>query len=380
LFISGQFPNPIHGGGGRVADFIKLMGCDHDIYLYAWSIAELDAQAVRDLAPYCKAIQTVDPFTFECSVEQIKKFIGQVPIDIVHYEWPRSLSNFDITLGTKHVFTFMECVSLRLVMDLRLGQTLTPVWLKKFLELIRALKIELVDASRAHIQLVVTQKDGAFLARLAPQNSYVILNHGVNFQEFCLPDSEPEANTLVFVGHFQHYPNEDAARFFFDEIFDLIVTACPSVKIYIVGANPSWQVLRYHDGKHVIVTNTVDDIRPYIQRATVCVAPLVTGAGLRSKVIQYAALKRPCVATTVAATDLTFEDGKEIFIADQPSEFAKRVISLLEDPMLARNMGERAFKKASFDYDNRRLVSALYQVYNEMDQLIDHPNRLKQLE
>ena len=93
----------------------------------------------------------------------------------------------------------------------------------------------------------------------------------------------------------------------------------PDVRIYLVGANPSEKITRLADGQRIfIVTGKVPDIRPYIQKASICIAPLITGAGLRGKVIEYAALHRTFVATALATTDLAFEDGLTIIALIPP--------------------------------------------------------------
>ena len=355
LFVTGVF------------DFIQIMGQAHNIYLYTWFVAATDANVFERLKPYCAAIDKVSFLEFEHSGERLAQFVANVPIDIVHYEWPRSLTNFDASLGELQIFSYMECTSLRLLMDLRLKDLNSPAWAHKAIDVFNALKVELVDAAQMNARVVVTQKDGEFLARFAPQETFLVLHHGVNFDEFCIPDQEPEDHLLVFVGNFLHYPNVDGAQFFFSKVFDLIQAQVPDVRVLLAGANPTPEIMAYQDDRHVFVTGTVDDIRPYIQKASVCIAPLITGAGLRSKVIQYAALKRVCVATSIAATDLLFEDGKDIFIADDPDLFAQRIIYLLQHPDAARRMAESAYEKARFHYDNRKLVQELYGVYANLE-------------
>ena len=117
--------------------------------------------------------------------------------------------------------------------------------------------------------------------------------------------------------------------------------AVPQVRLSIVGANPTPWLLRQQNGHDITVEGQVDDIRPAIQRAAVCLAPLVSGAGIRTKVIQYAALRRPCVATSIAAADLLFVDGESVAIADDAAAMAARTIHLLSHPDEAREMAAR---------------------------------------
>lgn len=370
LFITGQFPNDHHGGGGRLVDFIKAMSQEHNLYLYSVFVEQEDSATYHLLKPFCQKIKCVPPPDFSYNLAGVREFINNLPaIDIVHYEWPAALSVYHPSWGKYHLFTHMEAVSLRLLMDLDFEEPLSASWLNNMIQLLKMLKIELVDASPMDALIVVTQKDGEFLARLNPGASYLVLPHGANMADFCLPDVPPEKNTLVFVGHYGHYPNEDAVKFFCEEILGPIKAQVPDVKVWLVGADPTPLVRGYHDGRHIFVTGMVDDIRPYIQRASVCLAPLISGAGMRGKVTQYAALKRVCVATSIAATDLPFEEGRDIFIADDPILFAERVVYLLQHPEVAQQMAQAAYEKAQAYCDSQLLVKYLYRIYDRLDQL-----------
>jgi glycosyltransferase involved in cell wall biosynthesis len=101
----------------------------------------------------------------------------------------------------------------------------------------------------------------------------------------------------------------------------------------------------YHDGARVIVTGEVADVRPYIARAAVGLNPILSGTGMRTKVLDYAAAGRPCVSTSLGASGHGLRDGHEIAIVDDPSAFAARLAGLLRDPAAARAMGAAAWAR-----------------------------------
>ena len=92
--------------------------------------------------------------------------IKNTSIDIVHYEWPHSLTNYDPSFGAKHIFTYMESVSLRLLMDLEYSEVLSKTWLEKIKDLIHALRLEFVDSAMMDARIAVTNKDGEFLKKI----------------------------------------------------------------------------------------------------------------------------------------------------------------------------------------------------------------------
>lgn len=367
LFITSVFPSYLHGGGARVTDFIKHLARHHDVYLYTNRLGPQAPDDQATLEQYCKKIQTVAPEEFERQPQRIQQFVAGIPIDVVHYEWPHAITNYARALGRHHIFTYMEVVSLRLWMDLQKTPLASPEWITRFIELCHMLKIELVDTQKVDARIVVTRKDGEFLARLDGHQPYWIVNHGVNFENLDRADSIPERYTLAFVGNFLHPPNEEAMRFFFQQIYPTVRAQIPELCVLVIGANPPAWIRVLDDQTRILVTGQVADLQTVLQRAAVCIAPLVSGAGLRSKVIWYAALKRACVATHIATEDMPFIDGKEIFIADEATLFAQHVIALLADANRAAHMASAAFVKARQMYDNHTIVSSLGQLYNVLD-------------
>ena len=367
LFITAQFPNPHNGGGNRVRNFIKILSENNDVYLSSCFIPEDDAEALAALTPYCRSIQKIPLWRFGSNQTEIRDWLKGVSMDVVHYEWPRSLENYDPVYGKCHIFTYMEAASLRLLMDMVNLEVLSDPWVTKLIELVHTSRLELMEASRLNARIAVTTKDGEFFRGLYPYQEYAVLNHGITFDEFSLPDVEPEPHTLVFVGNYQHYPNVTAMEYFFREIWNDIIREVPDTRIYIVGPKPPKAIECHADGKQIFVTGGVADIRPYIQKASVCVAPLITGAGMRGKVIDYAALRRVFVATSIATTDLIFRDDVDYMRADTAQEFAQKTVTLLRDENRAKQMANAAYETARQNYDNRRLSDFLLRLYEYLE-------------
>jgi SAM-dependent methyltransferase/glycosyltransferase involved in cell wall biosynthesis len=367
LFITSEFPDPYHGGGNRVLNFIESLSKHNNVYLCAAFCQSEHEIHLPPVEKYCRSILKIPYENYGGNQEEIREWLNGLPMDIVHYEWLFSLKNYAPDFGKHQIFTYMEAVCLRLLMDMGRLIPLSKEWLDKFEQLSNALQFELVLAAPLHTRIAVTSKDGEFFKKLFPFQEYAVLNHGLNFENFTLPDVEPEPQTLVFVGNYKHYPNADAMHFFFGKIWEDIRNEMPETRIYVVGTTPPSELLQMADGKNIIVTGAVPDVRPYIQKASVCIAPLVTGAGLRGKVIEYAALRRAFVATSIATTDLNFKDGIDYFCADQPAEFSQRIISLLKNPELARQMADSAYHTARENYGTERLTGYLLSLYQYLE-------------
>jgi len=367
LFITALFPSLYHGGGNRVRCFINILSENNDIYLATAYFPEEDDKALQAVAPYCRSIYKIPHWRFGNNRAEIHKWLNGIPIDVVHYEWPESLKNYDASYGRLHVFTYMESISLRLFMDMQSLPARSPEWANKFAELIHNLRLELADTSMLDARIAVTTKDGEFFRSLLPNQQYAVLNHGVTFDEYTLPEVRPEPFALVFSGNYAHYPNTDAMTFFFDEIWEGVRKEIPEAHIYLVGADPKQNLARFADGQRIIVTGAVPDVRPYIQKASIGIAPLISGAGLRGKVIEYAALRRTFVATSIATTDLAFKDGVDYLRADTAVEFTSKIITLLKDGQKASQMGKSVYETARRYYDNHNLVDYQTRYYETLE-------------
>jgi len=367
LFITSNFPRTDHGGGNRIHHFIKYLSENNDVFLCTRYEPEYDISELEKVTPYCKKILTISSKDFPHSQEEIKKWINGVDIDIVHYEFPESVINFSKDYGRYSIFTNMEVTSLRLLIDLEKTPALSKTWCEKLCEMIKALRIELVDTEKVDEIITVTKNDADFLRRFDARRTYAVVNTGVAFDDPPLPVIKSEPNSLVFVGNYQHYPNVDGVEFFFNEVWDLIKEEIPEVRTYLVGPRLNDRVTRFVDGKQIIATGGVPDIRPYILRAAVGIAPLVTGAGIRGKVIDYAASRRTFVATSIAVKDLLFQDGVDFFLADTAQEFAQRIITLLRDNELRHKMSTSAYNNARKHYDSRYLTECLVRFYTYIE-------------
>lgn len=154
--------------------------------------------------------------------------------------------------------------------------------------------------------------------------------------------SQPrEEGTLIFVGDFAYFPNLDGILYFCKEIFPIILRSIPQIKLLIAGANPSPKILEL-GSNNIKVLGFVEDIYSCISKATVFVASVRIGCGLKIKVVEAMALGVPVVTTSVGAMGLAVNSGEHLLIADTPEEFAESVISLMDSKVIASNIATNA--------------------------------------
>jgi glycosyltransferase involved in cell wall biosynthesis len=149
----------------------------------------------------------------------------------------------------------------------------------------------------------------------------------------------PEASTLTFVGALAYKPNREAALYFVGKIFPRILEAVPEAHFSIIGSSPPVEIEALAQDSHVTVTGFVNSLDPYLRRASVAVAPLLNGCGTRLKILEAMSYGKPVVATSLGAEGLSVEHAGNIFLADNPDQFAGYCIELLRDPLLRSQIG-----------------------------------------
>ena len=157
---------------------------------------------------------------------------------------------------------------------------------------------------------------------------------------------------LLFLGGFKHSPNEPAVLYFVNDIFPLIKRKIPGIRFLVVGSNvpPTVRELASED---VIIVGYVKDVNPVFDSARVLVAPLQYGAGLKGKICESLACGLPVVTTTIGAEGMRLKDREHALIADDPCDFAARVVELYEDEALWTSLSERGRRHVDthFGYD-----------------------------
>jgi glycosyltransferase involved in cell wall biosynthesis len=163
-------------------------------------------------------------------------------------------------------------------------------------------------------------------------------------------------------------PNVDAAIHLVEDMLPRIQAAVPTAHVTIVGRDPSSGVRSLGARSGVTVTGYVDDVRPYLERASVFAAPIRFGAGIQNKVLEALAMGVPVVATPLAADGLRTEEGASppIDIARGAATAAERIVARLRlaadgaeaDPALRQYVADHFDWDRNADHLERILMDA----------------------
>jgi glycosyltransferase involved in cell wall biosynthesis len=202
-------------------------------------------------------------------------------------------------------------------------------------------RYEIEACRRTDFTVAVSEQDRDQLSEELEQPRIGAIATGVDLDYFAPADRDQEApREIVFSGSMDWFPNEDAMLHFMDEILPRIRDVVPDVTVTIVGRNPSEKLRAAAKQASVKVTGTVPDVRPYVHGAAVYIVPLRIGGGTRLKIYEALAMGKAVVSTHIGAEGLPLEEGKHIVRADEPGDFARAVLELLEDPARREALGD----------------------------------------
>lgn len=173
------------------------------------------------------------------------------------------------------------------------------------------------------------------------------------------------ANHILSIGTMYWPPNVDGIRWFIQEIYPLIRQQRPDVVFDVVGAHPPEEITRLGgNGTGVNVSGYVEDTTPFVRQAAAVVVPLRAGGGMRVKILNAMTQGLPVVSTTIGAEGIAAQDGCHLLLADTPADFARAVLRLLDDRVLARQLGQNGRTMVAARYDYRVAYAAYDEVYS----------------
>ena len=286
---------------------------------------------------------------------QMLALAAEAPFDVAHVEHLRG-AIYGLALRaaeagrlrpTPILWDSVDCISLLFSQAATTSRSLFSRWMSR-LELPRTRRYEGYLATQFDAVTATAAGDLAALQRLAdefghgkPMPPAQVLPNGVDLDYFEPNFGVRQPSTIVLTGKMSYHANVTAAIHLVRDIMPRVWSELPDCHVVIAGSAPPRAVrtLAATDNGRVTVTGYVADIRPYLQQATIAVAPIAYGTGIQNKVLEALASAAPTIASSQAVSALSVRAGADLLIADGPEAFAQAIVRLLGDPASRQNLG-----------------------------------------
>lgn len=237
-------------------------------------------------------------------------------------------------------------------------------------ELERTRRCEAWLRDRFAAVVVAGTQDQALLEKSGGRAPVAVVPNGVDSSYFSpSSDIEADAETLVFSGKMSFHANVSAVIHFVKKVLPVVWETRPGVRFWVVGAGPPrilHRLSRRSGQGRIRVVGQVPDLRPYLRRAAVAVAPLTYSVGVQNKVLEALSCGIPLVAYPSAVRALGAQPGRDLLVAEDPEGFAENIGRLLESSALRQEMGAAGRRYVASQHDWHQSGRKLESVYRSV--------------
>ena len=356
LYVCHRFPYPPKRGGKiRPFNMIRHLSDQHEVTVCSLARSPQEAEEARGIAPFCKRYEIALVDDRVQALRMVARLPTPAPSSFGFFHSPSLARKIDSLLAAEAFdLIFVHCSSVAPYVSRHKG---TPKILdfgdmdsQKWLEYARSKPFPLSAgywlegrklvaeeqrlARRFDLCTATTRAEWETLEGYRSGTPTDWFPNGVD-SEFFAPTGKPyDPDTISFVGRMDYYPNQECMFDFCAETWPLIRARRPAAKLLIVGADPSPAVRKLGELPGIEVTGSVPDVRPFVHRSALMVAPLNIARGTQNKILEAMAMGVPVVTSDIAAGGVDAVAGEHFLVARNRAECAEAVLSVMADSVL----------------------------------------------
>lgn len=213
----------------------------------------------------------------------------------------------------------------------------------------------------------ISEPDFQFFTHCYAKIPGTVIPFGIDLDDYpenenFIPSNTPE---LFHVGSMNWLPNVEGIEWFLENVWPQIIQQYPDVTFTIAGRGIPSQIANRND-LNVNVIGEVSSANDFMLEKDIMAVPLLSGSGIRVKIIEGMALGKTIITTSVGAEGLSVEDGKHLLIANTPEEFVAAVGKCVNTPDLCTILGENARNFVALHHNNELITKNLVDFYNSL--------------
>jgi polysaccharide biosynthesis protein PslH len=215
--------------------------------------------------------------------------------------------------------------------------------------------------------ITLTDQDLQELQSYQPKAPIIAIPVGFDFTRLENYDYEEQflQKPIVYhLGSMDWLPNIQGIKWFIENVLPILINKQPDIEIRLAGKNmPDW-IYKFQN-KNLIIDGQVPDAIQYQADKAILIVPLLSGGGIRVKIIEGLALGKTIISTTLGATGISRSHSDPILIADDASTFAQLILSCFNSPEKCRYISKSALKLAHINYDLFEIGKATLMFFRE---------------
>lgn len=239
---------------------------------------------------------------------------------------------------------------------------------RKYLQhLTRKLKrFEVQQLQNYDLMIPISRRDQEAFRRLGFTGASVVAPIGLDLPEYH-PDysSFQRELSLSFIGSLDWMPNQEGLRWFLNKVWLKMQSQFPQLKLHVAGRNsPDW--LLRTKMPNLIVHGEVDDAKKFISEHSIMVVPLLSGSGMRAKILEAMALGKVVLTTSIGLEGIEAQPGKQVLVADHKKDFIAKVSHCYQLGYQLEAIGRNGREFVEKQYDARNVARQLLKIYSSL--------------
>jgi len=217
--------------------------------------------------------------------------------------------------------------------------------------------------------IAITPKDAQFFTKHLPADKVIAIPFGIQpgvIEKYNRGNNTSTEESAIFhLGSMNWMPNQEGILWFLENVWPEISTTHKNLTLHLAGRNMPERISRFRS-ERIIIDGKVPDAIHYMHRFQIMVVPLLSGSGIRIKIIEGMMAGCAIVTTSIGAEGINYTPGKHLMIADSAGDFINAVNKLLKDPEYALNMGGEASQFVVHQHNNATLIKELVTFYKQL--------------
>ena len=250
----------------------------------------------------------------------------------------------------------------------RLAQQKNDPFKKFYLRLMsrRIKKYEIQQINKFDAVAVFTAQDQGTMLLYGAKMAVEIVPVGVELSHY-QPDLEKtEFPSLFFLGSLDWAPNREGIEWFLHAFHSELEQDELPVRFYVAGNNIPEEFDEYEVMGKIFIQGEVDDALEFVNSKAIMIVPLLSGGGMRVKIVEGMAMEKCIISTSLGAEGINYKNGVNILIANTREEFLRAIRRCIADEDYCKAIGVNARRLIEEQHDVNKVTNKLVDLYREL--------------